>query len=717
MRTTFVVGEAGLWGALGILAAANAIAIASAISVSAVSTNMQVRGGGAYFLISRVLGPEFGGAIGLVFFIALALNIALNVLGFAEALVATWPALAPYYLYAVLIAAGALFIVALLGAGWSIKLQYVILGLLVLSLLAMFGGLLLHFSPSMLAANLAPHYTPRPGVQPASMYSFWLVFAIFFPAATGFLAGVNMSGDLRDPMHSIPKGTIAAVLGGMVIYGLLMLLSAGVISRGLLVNQPFAVLQNRALWGMGLLVTAGVFAATLSTALGSYLGAPRVLQAVARDRLLPLLKPFAAGSGSADEPRRALWLTGLIAVAVLVGAGLARTGNSFNLVASGIAMVFLWTYGMLNLAAFIEGVTRNPSFRPQFKLYHWSISLLGFLGCATAALLINALMASLAAIAIALLCWFLLKRHLQVRFGDAWWGFAYAQARSWLLRLEVEDHALDAKNWRPTILAFIDTPQTSANLASYAAWLEAGRGIVQLVNVVKGNPLADTQLQLRARGQLDNLIHTSGIHAFPLAVVSPDIAQGIASALQMASIGPIHPNLALMPWPGLDGKQAEHGQYIYVASQLGMSIAQLHTSDLPDLSPGKRIDVWWRGRKNGALMLLLAHLLRQNWEWAEAQIRLIRLISDEDGRQPAQEALAKLVNQARIHAEARVLVSPRPFVEVLHDHSRPADCVLLGFEPPEAAQYDQWKAYYQTMIDGLTTALLVHSQAPTNILV
>ena len=314
LRAGFVVGEAGVLRAVVILVMSTAITYLTSLSIGAVSTNMQVRGGGAYFLISRVLGPEFGGAIGIVLFVAQALSVPFYILGFAEALAASVPALAPYFTLVALTAALLLFGVAYVGAGWSIRVQYVIMAVLGLSIVAFMGGALSLYDPATFSANLGTGYTQIAGASGATAqsYTFWSVFAIYFPAVTGILAGVNMSGDLKDAARSIPKGTLAAISVGLVIYLVQILILGGAFDRGELIARPFEILRDNALWGTGILVVAGVFAATLSSALGSYLGAPRILQAVARDKLLRPLQAFARGSAQGDEPRPALVLTGLI---------------------------------------------------------------------------------------------------------------------------------------------------------------------------------------------------------------------------------------------------------------------------------------------------------------------------------------------------------------------------------------------------------------------
>ena len=364
MRAGYVIGEAGIIQALLILIIAKTITTLTSLSISAVSTNTPVSGGGAYFLISRALGPEFGGAIGIALFMAQAISVPFYVLGFTEALVRAFPEAGHHFLNIALLTAIALFIISFAGAKLAIKAQYVIMSVLVLSILAFMGGSLQNFSGDLFSANLGSEYT-------SANISFWVVFALYFPAVTGIMAGVNMSGDLENPSKSIPSGTFAAVFTGLLIYGLQIIVIGGAQTREQLISSSFETMGEQALFGLGFLVTAGVFAATLSSGLSSFLGAPRVLQAVARDNVIPLLGMFRRGSKKGDEPHHALVLTFFIASMIILWAGNNADGGAFNIIASVVTMFFLYTYGMINLAAFVESFAGNPSFRPRFKYYHW----------------------------------------------------------------------------------------------------------------------------------------------------------------------------------------------------------------------------------------------------------------------------------------------------------------------------------------------------------
>ncbi len=709
MRANFVVAQAGVLGALAILLVAKSITFTTSLSISAISTNMTMRGGGSYFLISRVLGAEYGGAIGLALFMALALSVPFYILGFTEALVLSLPSLAPHFQKITFLTAAVLFFIAFSGAGWAIRFQYIIMTFLFLAIFSFLGGALSHFSIETLQENLPALYSVKnPESSIPTYFTFWTVFAIYFPAVTGIDAGLNMSGDLRDPSKSIPTGTLAAVLLGFLVYACQIILDGGAYGREELRNMPFEILKNNSLFDTPFFVIAGVVAATLSSALGSYLGAPRVLQAVSRDKMLPFLKFFSKGSVKGDEPRRGLLLTCFFTYTVLLWAGNSSGGTSLNAVAAIISMFFLYSYGMINLAAFIEDFSDNPSFRPHFKYFHWSIALLGALGCFSAAILINWFAAIAAIFIIISILWFIRVRHLKSTFGDARRGFLFSSIRKNLLRLSKLTEG--PKNWRPTVLVFTGNPDFRREFIIFSTWLEAERGMVYLANILVGNV---NELALRrpaAINKIEQFCLKNDINAFPVVVAADSMNQGIASVLQTGQIGPIMPNFAILGWSENKESLNNYITQLQTAAALDINIVLLHTEKLPDPKKDKRIDIWWRGQKNGNLMLLLSYLLTHNWEWHAAKIRILRQVGNSAGEQPAKEALDKLIYAARVEAQSEIIVSESPFAEVLQIHSYDADCIFLGFEIPSGENFGKWQKMYSKMMEGMPTTILVHAR-------
>ncbi len=713
MRANFVVGEAGILGAIIVLCLATSITFLTSLSISAIATNMEVRGGGSYFLISRVLGPEFGGAIGLSLFLATALSAPFYIIGFIEALTLTFPLIEPWSLYISIFIAISIFTVAFVGAQWAIKVQYVIMTILLLAIVVFMLGALTHFSPALFSENWQAAFSSIPNKDNPTAepiyFTFWLVFAIYFPAVTGIDAGLNMSGDLKNPTQSIPKGTLIAVGVGFLVYLIQILLSGGAYERTLLKTQPFQVLVDNALFGLGFIVIAGVFAATLSSALGSTLGAPRVLQALARDPILGILKPFSKGSLKGDEPQRALFFTAAITIIVLCWAYLSSGNDALNAIASIITMFFLYTYGMINLAAFTEAFGNNPSFRPRFKLFHWVAALFGGVGCLIAAFLINAVAAVIAAILIFALVAYLKTKQTTASFGDARRGFVYSSARKNLIQLsEMEE---DAKNWRPTMLVFSGNPNTREALVTYATWLSSGRGIVYLGDILLGKLSDLINHRNSALKRLKDFCLEKSIRAFPIVLVEETVEQGVSHLIQTAGSGMIPPNLAVFGWCDDRKNLKNFLKQLRLAQAMGLSIVLVKSDELPFSWKEKQIHIWWRGKENGNLMMILGYLLKDNWEWNNSQIEVLRAIEDEAGKEPALISLNNLIQDSRIDATAKVVLNPdnKPFQETLKEHSQKADCLFLGFKIPQEGKEEIWYQFYSHLLDEMPSTILIHS--------
>ncbi|MDX1430695.1 MAG: Na-K-Cl cotransporter, partial [Rhodothermales bacterium] len=406
-----------------IVTLSTAITFLTALSISAIATAQQVKIGGAYYMISRSLGIESGGAIGIPLYIAQALSVALYTIGFAESVVRVFPVMDEKLVGIVTTSVVAL--VAMKSAQAAIRTQYVIMAAIALSLLSLLAG--------------GPVEPTLPSDVAVDRASFWTVFAVFFPAGTGIMAGVNMSGDLRDPARSIPRGTLFAVGAGYVIYMVIPIVLVRWASPAELVQDPL-IMKRMAVWGDAILL--GVWGATLSSAVGSILGAPRVLQALARDGVLPQAFQFLGrGSGPEDEPRIGTAVTFAIAIVTVY------LGN-LNAIAPILTMFFLTTYGVLNVTAGVERLVRNPSYRPKFRV-HWSVSLLGAVGCAAVMFLINPAATTVAIIIVVLIYFWLERKELRSEWGDVRRGIWMSLTRTGLMRI---GDTPDPKNWRPHFL-------------------------------------------------------------------------------------------------------------------------------------------------------------------------------------------------------------------------------------------------------------------------
>ncbi len=688
LRTGWVVGQAGLTNALIIVAIANSISLLTGLSLAAIATNMNVRAGGNYYIISRTLGLEIGGAIGIPLYLSQATSIAFYIIGFTEALqtVAYFQAFDPRLIATAVALVFA--VIAYVGADFAIKIQYFILAVLAAALLSFFGG---GWGESI-APTLTANYSP--GV------TFWVVFAVFFPAVTGIEVGTSMSGDLKNPSRSIPVGTIASILVTAVIY------FAAVYWFGTHATVDNLIGDNMVMQGISrwpVLILAGVWAATLSSALGSILAAPRTLQAIAKDRVVP--KVLANTMGSPTEPRVAVLVSAAIAI-VVIWAG------DLNVVAPIISMFFLNTYGMTNLVAGIERMVGNPSFRPRFNI-HWSVSILGALGCYGAMFLINPL-ATVLAIVISYGIYFYLERRSVTRtWGDLRSGIWFALARRALLNLE--RHRFHAKNWRPNLLVFTGQPHNREELVAISEWLSMGKGMVSFFQLIVGDveKLIGRGLRRTARRQIRSYIQDRGMTAFAEADVVSDFYHGALTVSQSHGVSGLEPNAILMGWSRTQEGRTMQMRLLHNLVRLEKSVLFLHFDETNGFARHKIINVWWGGRSDNAdLIMLLAYLISRHPTWDGAKIRLLRIINSEEGRAQTQAHMQELLNRVRVEAEPIALVRDNPnqtIMEIITNWSKDADLTLLGMDDPDPEKAEEYANRLSDLISAVGTTLLVRS--------
>jgi len=690
LRFGQVTGQAGMAQAVLILLCAKLITTLTAVSLAGVATNTRVKGGGAYYLISRSLGAEVGGAIAFVFYLAQAISVAMYVIGFAEAWVTVFADGWLGQRGMATLANLAVFVCVFIGAGWTIRVQYVILAILGLALLSFYVGAFEAFSFERLASNRGPGYVAGA--------DFLTMFALFFPAATGIMAGANMSGDLRDPGRSLPAGTFSAIaVTGLVYLSLIVLLGGGALREDL-ITRNFIMSEMAA---VPALIVAGVFAATLSSALGSMMGAPRILQAFARDNVFRGLRVLGRGSGPSAEPRVAIVLTAIVSqAAILLG--------DLNAVAPIITMFFMVTYGALNLACFYEGYSRNPSFRPRFRYSHWSLGLAGALGCGVAMLLMDPLWAVGALTAMAGLYWGIKRRRIVARWGDVQSGLAFERARRALLRLEAED--FHPKNWRPVVLALSGGAWTRYQIAEYGFWLTSGRGVLSLGQVIAGEVEDRAERSHQAERRLRQFIAEEGLGAFPAVVVDEDLLEGVKALLQCHGIGGIRPNTVLLGWADDPENLGRFAEVLRLSRRLDRNIAVVKCeADREQWSaPAGEIHVWWHNRRNGPLMLIMAHLLSQSADFRGRTIRLIHAVPTDAARPQAEAHLRELIGSARIDAVPCVLVTEN-LREAMLNTSADAAVLFIGFTPPEPENEIEFYQDIEVLTESLPDVVLVNS--------
>jgi amino acid transporter len=696
LRTGWLVGQAGLFGALIIIGMANVISLLTGLSLSSVATNMPVRTGGSYFMISRTLGLEIGGAIGIPLFFSQAISVAFYIIGFSEAFTTVFPQVPATSLSLSLILLFGLF--AFLGADFVLRIQFFILAILCSAIISVFAG------------GWDRWVTPHLFATSASTADFWEAFAVFFPAVTGIMVGVSMSGDLKNPEKSIPRGTLTSIGVTALIY-LVTATWLGLHATQSELMSDNLVMQKVARWSVFVLI--GVWASTLSSALGSILAAPRTLQALSFDRVTPRMMGYQLGSST--EPRVAVLITTAIAtVIVLMG--------DLDFVAPIISMFFLNTYGMINLTAGIENMVANPSFRPHFKV-PWVVSLLGGLACYTTMFLINGL-ATVIAIFISYGVYLLLKRRtLRQNWGDMRSGLWFTLSRYGLTHFE--KLPVHARNWRPNIVAFTGAAVASKSreqLMQVGIWLSSGRGIVTLYHLLMGKleKLADRGLQDTSCESLRRYVNENSVTAFVGCSIVNDFYDGVLTVVQAHGVSGLEPNTALLGWSNKSEIQKEQMILMRQLIALKKSALFLHYNEERDFGIRRQIDVWWRGRdRNAELMLMLAHIISKSSDWEGARIRVLRLLRHEEGRDGVEQHIEDLAKSARVEAQPIVLIEKEkddPFFSAFRENSRNSDLVFLGLPVPRDEEIQVRAGYLHKLLQSSPSALLVRSAEVEDIL-
>jgi amino acid transporter len=688
LRTGWVVGNVGLAGALAIVILANLITVATALSVSSVATNMEVGPGGAYYIISRSLGIEIGAAIGLPLFLAQAFSITLYAYGLAESLQFVWPGLPQMPIAAVTVLLVAL--LAARGAGVALKLQLPIMGAIVVSLVVLLIGVAGSL-PTTLA--LGGH-----GPDPAG---FWVVFAVFFPAVTGIMAGISLSGDLENPTRSIPRGTIAAVLTGFGVYLVVTIALALAASPADLVDDP--LIWFTVAGGLAVLIFPGLWGAIFSSAVGSVLGAPRTLEALVNDHILP--RRLAASIGTIQGPGVPLLITTVIALGA-VGLG------GLNAVAPILTMFFLTTYGMVNLVAGLERLSGDPSFRPTMRV-HWGVSLGGAAACFWAMFLINPFASALALLIELGLYLLVRRRALTARWGDVRRSALVSLVRSTVLQLRRLPE--EPRNWRPNILMFTTDPDRDHQTARFAYWLVQDRGILTVNRLIEGSISDHVEDLPDAVDDLNHSLEKAGLIGFGEVEIVPNFARGIVSVAQSNGIAGIASNTVLFGWRERRDEMATVLRAIEELSLLQKSSVIVRPVSRRLKPTRRRIDVWWGGlQQNGDLLVLFAHLLSLEPTWRDASVSIKSIATTDMMAQHTERTLAAMLRAARITADFEVIRKPEGATvqAIIHERSQDADVVLLGLKQINDAEAEDYVERLLQLMSGLRTVLLVRNSGP-----
>ncbi|KAL2103666.1 hypothetical protein ACEWY4_000534 [Coilia grayii] len=775
LRMTWLVGIGGVMGTFIIVFMCCSTTMLTAISMSAIATNGVVPAGGSYYMISRSLGPEFGGAVGICFYLGTTFAGAMYILGCIEILlIYIVPAAAIFKMEGLegpeaeaallnnmrvygTIVLSLMALVVFVGVKYVNKLALVFLACVILSILAVYAGVIKSsFDPpffpvcvlgnrsllskgfdvcaktieqangtvttklwkmfcdseflnatcdefftnnnvsiiqgipgvtsGILAENLFGTYLEKGDIiekrgvpsfsdpespltnlnryVQADITTFWtLLVGIYFPSVTGIMAGSNRSGDLRDAQKSIPIGTILAITTTSIIYMSCVILF-GACVEGMVLRDKFGEGVNGNLvigtlaWPSPWVIVIGSFFSTCGAGLQSLTGAPRLMQAIARDSIIPFLRVFGHGKAN-GEPTWALLLTASICEIGIIIA-------SLDAVAPILSMFFLMCYMFVNLACALQTLLRTPNWRPRFKFYHWALSFLGMSLCLTLMFLCSWYYALVAMVIAGCIYKYIEFCGAEKEWGDGIRGISLSAARFALMRLE--EGPPHTKNWRPQILVLVnmDAEQNveQPRLLSLTNQLKAGKGLTIVGTSVEGTYLTNNLQAQKAEQSVKKLMESEKVKGFCQVVISSNLRDATSHLIQVSGLGGLRHNTVLVSWPRNWKQGEEHHRmknFIEIvrettAGHLALIVPK-NIAAYP--SNGERfteghIDVWWIVHDGGMLMLL-PFLLRQHKVWRKCKMRIFTVAQMDDNSIQMKKDLMTFLYHLRLDAEVEVV--------------------------------------------------------------
>ena len=672
LRLGWVVGNAGLIGALAIILLAHLITICTGLSVSSIATNTRVGAGGAFAIISQTLGLEIGGSVGVPLYLAQGISVALYCLAFGEGWERTFnhdPRLVAIITYFVV------FLVAYISAQFASRIQFVIMALIVISLISIVLG------SFPIAGQVGLAETPQLWGD-FSAGGFWATFAIFFPAVTGIMSGISMSGTLREPRKAIPQGTMGAIFVGLVIYVLLAFWLAMIATTDDLLSNN-TIMVDKAFWDWAIL--AGILGATFSSALGSLVAAPRVMQALAKKGLLPKSAYFSQQTAS-GEPRQATITTGIIGfIALLV----AIASGGLDAVAGVLTMVFLIAYAMLNVVVLFEQTLGMVSFRPMLSVPR-IVPLFGMVGCLFVMFLVNPTF-SLIAIAAVLGLYFVLARtSFDAHEKDLRSGL-FNQIAEWAVVRSSRMPPAVERTWKPAILCPVDDDAAFAGSYRFLRAVTAPQGMVNALGVYKSGE----QAKVSGLEELTNAIADDGIHASATFLEAEDFTDGVRAATQILKRSFFRPNILFLRMDK-DSNLELLQELVQKTAAYRMGICLLARHPVKDMGREKSLNVWISRPSSEAwvpdfrtgnqdLALLLAIKLQANWQ---GKINICMAVRNEAEAALAVTYLQEVSMLVRLPKSTTTDIVIAPFTDALTQVDK-ADLSVLGLSPNADLEFSQ----------------------------
>ena len=683
LRLPWIVGQAGLLATLAIILVAHVISTSTGLSVASIATDKKVETGGTYYIISRSLGLPIGGTLGWALFVGLSFSVSLYLIGFAEVFLG-------YFGFEVNVTtiriAGSVIlllvtILTFISTSLAIKTQYIILTIMSLSLLSVFLGK--HdFPPVVSQLEEIPSALP------------WItLFAIFFPAVTGFEAGVSMSGDLKDARKDIPLGTIAAILVGLTVYTGLAVFLSYTVNSTMLVNDTNILFKIS--W-IPQLVIAGILGATLSSALGSIMGAPRIMQAVSKDGIAPFF--FSKGFGASNEPRNALLLTFIIAQAgILIG--------DLNTIARIVTIFFIITYGFLNITYTVESWA-SSDFRPSFKIPR-IVSIIGALACIIVMIQLDIMALGIATVVLLALFFYLKNKELKLHSGDTQSSIWLSLVKTGLLQLSKSN--FNTRNWRPNVILFSGGSGTRPYLIEIGTALVGKLGIFTNFELVE-NPDEDLLFDKTARVSMETF--GDNVNIITRKHNCRNVYEGMAMISRIYGFSGFEPNTILMGWSKNITNPKKWEVLLHTLNKLDYNLAFLSYDRKNGFGNHKRIDFWWSGEgRNLALALHLIRFITVTPKWRHAEIRILAINLESKNTDRYYAILGQMVDSYRIRASIKVVANPDklPENEVIRSESEDTDLTLAELSGLTDKKLEDIVAHANSVTESLKSCLLIHA--------
>lgn len=676
LRFGWAVGQVGFFGVIGIILIGHLITFPTALAIAEIATNQKVQGGGAYYIISRSFGLNVGAAIGITLFLSQAVSVAFYVIAFAEAfdpvieyMKVNWGI---HIFDKRFISLPSMAILSLLilskGANVGMKALYVVVFLLFASIIMFIFG----------TAENAPE-TIDFSAKVANPESFFYVFTIVFPAFTGLAAGLGLSGDLKDPKKSIPAGTLIATVVGMVIYAIIAYKFAVSASPDDLASNQL-IMQDIAIWGP--IVPIGLAAASLSSALGSILVAPRTLQAIGLDNIVPSMKfneMFSKESEKNKEPVNATLLT--IAIAFFFIAI-----GDVNFVAEIISMFFMVTYGAICMVSFFEHFAADPAYRPTFRS-RWYFSLLGGVLSFWLMFKMNSLYAFLSLIIMAILYMSITVRSKEKRgLEKLFRGVIFQLSRHLQIFAQRADKEDREVSWRPFVVCVSQDSFKRRAAYDMIRWMSYKYGSGTYIHYIKGYLTRKTNIESQlALKRLINLDTGSRSRVFMDTIISPSMTSALAQVIQLSNISGKVNNMILFEFSRTEPEALDYAVENYsLLESTSFDVCILNTS-YKGFGYKRNIHIWISAEdyENANLMILLGYILLGHPEWKKGVIKIFAL-TPSDKKEQQKESLLGLINSGRLPiSRNNVEIIPYDQNEdkksVISRKSIDADFTILGF--------------------------------------